>query len=186
MSASGGPYAAAMPLSDVEPRLDSADPAEQFAAYLDYYRAVVARKLEGMTDEQLRTSLLPSGWTPLEMLTHLVHMERRWFVWGFLGEQVEHPWGDNVDGAPEQPWRVPDGVGPDELVAALHAGGRRTQEVLASHDLAERGVVGGRFVAADGTPPTLAWICFHVLQEYARHAGHLDVVRELADGATGE
>ena len=175
-----------MPLSDVEPRLDSADPAEQFAAYLDYYRAVVARKLDGMTDEQLRTSLLPSGWTPLEMLTHLVHMERRWFVWGFLGEQVEHPWGDNVDDAPEQPWRVPDGVGPDELVAALHAGGRRTQEVLASHDLAERGAVGGRFVAADGTPPTLAWICFHVLQEYARHAGHLDVVRELADGATGE
>ena len=52
--------------------------------------------------------------------------------------------------------------------------------------IAERGAVGGRF-ADDGTPPpTLAWICFHVLQEYARHAGHLDVVRELADGATGE
>ncbi|GAA1731615.1 DinB family protein [Isoptericola hypogeus] len=175
-----------MPLSDVEPRLDSADPAAQFVAYLDYYRAAVVRKLEGMTDAQLRTSLLPSGWTPLEMLTHLVHMERRWFVWGFLGEQVADPWGDNETGEPEGRWHVTDGVGLDALVEALDAGGMRTREIVAHHDLAERGAVGGRFVAGDGTPPTLAWICFHVLQEYARHAGHLDVARELADGATGE
>jgi len=175
-----------MPLSDVEPRLDSADPAAQFAAYLDYYRAVVVRKLDGMTDAQLTTSLLPSGWTPLELLTHLVHMERRWFVWGFLGEQVTEPWGDNADGDPRGPWRVPAGVGQDELVAALHAGGGRTTAILAAHELAERGAVGGRFEEDGGTPPTLSWICFHVLQEYARHAGHLDVARELADGATGE
>ncbi|CAM3587589.1 DinB family protein [Isoptericola cucumis] len=175
-----------MPLSDVEPRLDSADPLAQFAAYLDYYRGAVARKLEGMTEDQLRTSLVPSGWAPLEMLTHLVHMERRWFVWGFLGEQVADPWGDHTGGDPTGPWRVPGDVGLGALVDALHAGGARTREVLATHDLAERGAVGGRF-ADDGTPPpTLAWICFHVLQEYARHAGHLDVVRELADGATGE
>ncbi|MFC8597878.1 DinB family protein [Isoptericola sp. NPDC057191] len=178
-----------MPLSDVEPRLDSADSAEQFVAYLDYYRSVVDRKLAGMTDAQLRTSLLPSGWTPLELLTHLVHMERRWFVWGFLAEQVDRPWGDNADEAPESPWHVPDGVGREELVEALHAGGERTRQILATHDLRERGAVGGRFAADDpkhDAPPTLLWICFHVLQEYARHAGHLDIVRELADGATGE
>jgi len=171
---------------DLEPRLDSADPGEQFAAYLDYYRAVVARKVEGLTDAQLRTSLLPSGWTPLEMVSHLAHMERRWFVWGFLGEQVDRPWGDNADDAPESSWRVPQGVGRDELVATLHAGGERTRELLAGRDLAERAAVGGRFTTDDGTPPTLLWICFHVLQEYARHAGHLDVARELADGSTGE
>jgi hypothetical protein len=172
-----------MPLSDVEPTLDSADPVAQLAEYLDYYRAVVERKLEGLTDAQLRTSLLPSGWTPLELLAHLVHMERRWFVWGFLGEHVPDPWGDHADGGPDGAWQVPDGVGKDELVAALHAGGERTRRILAAHDLAERGAVGGRF---DDHPPTLAWICFHVLQEYARHAGHLDVARELADGVTGE
>lgn len=170
---------------DVEPRLDSANPAEQFAAYLDYCRAVVVRKLAELSDEQLRSSLLPSAWTPLELLAHLVHMERRWFVWGFLGEQVEQPWGDNADGAPDSPWHVPDDVGRDELVADLHAGGARTREILASHDLAARAAVGGRFAAEDESP-TLLWICFHVLQEYARHAGHLDVVRELVDGATGE
>lgn len=172
-----------MPLSDVEPQLDSADPSAQFAAYLDFYRGAIERKVRGLTGVQLRTSLLPSGWTPLELLMHVVHMERRWFVWGFLGEQVEEPWRDHADGDPHGRWAVPDGVGPDELVAALHAGGERTSAILASSDLAARGAVGGRF---DDNPPTLAWICFHVLQEYARHAGHLDIARELADGATGE
>ena len=172
-----------MPLSAVEPRLDSPDPKAHVGAYLDYYRAAVERKLDGMTDAELCTSRLPSGWTPLELLIHLVHMERRWFVWGFLAEQVADPWGDHADGDPHGRWTVPDGVTRDELVAALHAGGERTRAVLAEHDLAERGAVGGRF---SDDPPTLAWICFHVLQEYARHAGHLDVARELSDGATGE
>jgi hypothetical protein len=172
-----------MPLSAVEPRLDSSDPRAQFVAYLDYYRAAVERKLDGMSEGQLRTSRLPSGWTPLELLIHLVHMERRWFVWGFLAEQVAEPWGDHAGGDPDGPWRVPDGVTPAELVAALHAGGERTRTILAEHDLAARGTVGGRFA---GDPPTLTWICFHVLQEYARHAGHLDVARELSDGALGE
>ncbi|MFI2103125.1 DinB family protein [Isoptericola sp. NPDC019693] len=171
---------------DAEPTLDSADPAEQFAAYLDHYRAVVARKLDGLTGDQLRSSVLPSGWTPLELLTHLVHMERRWFVWGFLGEQVAHPWGDNVDDAPGGRWHVSDDVTLVDLVAALHDGGTRTRDILASHDLAERAAVGGRFAPGGDNPPTLLWICFHVLQEYARHTGHLDVVRELADGETGE
>ena len=175
-----------MPLSDVEPRVDSADPAAQFSAYLDYYRGAVARKLEGMTDDQLRASLVPSGWAPLEMLTHLVHMERRWFVWGFLGEQVADPWGDHAGGDPEGAWHVPSDVGREALVESLDAGGVRTRDILATRDLAERGAVGGRFPADGDAPPTLAWICFHVLQEYARHAGHLDVARELADGSLGE
>jgi hypothetical protein len=172
-----------MPLSAVEPRLDSSDPKAQLVAYLDYYRAAVERKLDGMTETQLRTSRLPSGWTPVELLIHLVHMERRWFVWGFLAEQVRDPWGDHADGEPDGPWQVPDGVTRAELVVALHAGGERTREILAEHDLAARAAVGGRFTE---DPPTLTWICFHVLQEYARHAGHLDVARELSDGATGE
>jgi uncharacterized damage-inducible protein DinB len=172
-----------MPLSPVEPRLDSSDVAAQFVAYLDYYRSAVARKLEDLSDEQLAASVLPSGWTPLELLTHLVHMERRWFRWGFLGEAVEDPWGDHVDGDPHAPWHVAPGTTKDALVAALHEEGARTRAVLTGHPLDERATVGGRF-ASD--PPTLTWICFHVLQEYARHAGHLDVARELVDGGLGE
>jgi hypothetical protein len=79
---------------------------------------------------------------------------------------------------------VPDGVTAAALVERLHAGGERTTAILTSVPLETRGAVGGRFDAEPA--PTLAWIGFHVLQEFARHAGHLDVVRELADGATGE
>jgi len=172
-----------VPVSDHEPRPGSAEPATLFVAYLDYYRQAVDRKLRSLSDADLRASRLPSGWSPLELLVHLVHMERRWFRWGFLAEPVDHPWGDNPDEDPSGPWAVPDGVGLDELLSALHAGGVVTREVLATHSLDELGALGGRFTE---DPPSLAWICFHVLQEYARHAGHLDVTVELAGGVTGE
>jgi hypothetical protein len=61
--------------------------------------------------------------------------------------------------------------------------GERTTSVLAEHSLDELGAPGPRF---EHSPATLAWICFHVLQEYARHAGHLDVAVELAGGELGE
>ncbi|NYV78303.1 DUF664 domain-containing protein, partial [Streptomyces sp. UH6] len=99
-----------MPDSDTEPRLDTPDPSAQFVAYLDHYRATVARTTAGLTEARLRTSLVPSGWSPLELLSHLVHMERRWFVWGFLAEPVEEPWGDREGGAKGGRWAVPEGV----------------------------------------------------------------------------
>lgn len=173
-----------MAVSDVEPQVDSPDPAIQLIAYLDYYRGAVDRKIAGLSAPQLRTSLLPSGWTPLELLNHLVHMERRWLVWGFLAEPVPDPWGDHAAGADGGPWQVRDDATAHGLLDRLHAGGRRTTEILTSYPLGVRGAVGGRF--ATDPAPTLLWIGFHVLQEYARHTGHLDVARELADGATGE
>ena len=69
------------------------------------------------------------------------------------------------------------------MVTLLRTTGERTREVLASHALGEIAAVGGRFRQ---DPPTLSWICFHVLQEYARHVGHLDIASELAGGPTGE
>jgi hypothetical protein len=109
-------------------------------------------------------------------------MEQRWFIWGFLGEPVAEPWGDwDVDepwaeGADGR-WVVPEGVTAEELAARLDAIGVRTRELLASYSLDTAGSPGGRFTE---DPPTLEWICFHVLAEYARHAGHLDIVVELA------
>jgi hypothetical protein len=157
------------------------EPKELLLGYLDYFRSAIDRKLSGLSEEELRTSRLPSGWTPLELVKHLVYMERRWLRWGFLAEQVPEPWGDEQDGR----WHV----GPDDtvagLVAAMHDGGRRTREIAAKADLSDIAAVGGRF-SAEHRPPSLAWILAHVFEEYARHAGHLDVARELADGATGE
>jgi uncharacterized damage-inducible protein DinB len=161
-----------------EPAGDTADPARLFARYLDFYRETAVRKVTSLPEEERRRSRLPSGWTPLEMLSHLMHMEQRWFVWGFLAEPLADPWGDG-----RQRWQVADSVTLEELVAALRRAGTRTSEVLAGHALDEAGARGGRF---DARPPTLAWICFHVLQEYARHTGHLDVAVELAGGDLGE
>ncbi len=81
-----------------EPGPDGVDPAAKFLDYLDYFRAEVRRKVADLGDADLGTSRVPSGWTPAELVSHLVHMERRWFVWGFLGEDVGNPWADRDDG----------------------------------------------------------------------------------------
>jgi uncharacterized damage-inducible protein DinB len=162
-----------------EPSGRTADPAVLFARYLDFYRETVARKVASLSEVEARRSRLPSGWTPLELVNHLAFMERRWLVWGFLGEQVEDPWGD----ARDDRWHVPSTTTRDEVVGRLRDVGERTTSVLAEHSLDELGAPGPRF---EHSPATLAWICFHVLQEYARHAGHLDVAVELAGGELGE
>jgi hypothetical protein len=167
-----------------KPSREMSDPKELLLDYLDYYRSVITSKIDGMTEQELRTSRLPSGWTPLEMLKHLVFMEQRWFRWGFAAEQIPAPLGDEDQAGR---WHV----GPDEtaaeLVAALHAAGARTRVIAAGAGLADIAAAGGRFSEDDSRPrPTLAWTLVYVLQEYSRHAGHLDIARELADGATGE
>lgn len=165
------------------PPIELADPAQLLRAHLDSYRQTVLRKLDGLSDTQQRTSNLPSGWSPLGMLKHLAYMERRWLVWGFAGEPVNAPWGDSdTDG---QGWHLNADESPAEIRAMLTEQGERTERILATAQLSDRAVAGGRFATAQECP-TLAWILYHVLQEYARHAGHLDIARELLDGATGE
>ena len=164
-----------------EPRGSEADPGVLLARYLDFYRETVVRKVRSLPGADQRASRLPSGWTPLEMLAHLYFMERRWFVWGFLGEDVDEVWGEDAGSGDR--WEVSPVVTVEDLAGRLRDLGRRTSELLAGHPLAEVATAGPRF---DDEPPSLAWICFHVLQEYARHAGHLDVAVELAGGELGE
>jgi hypothetical protein len=164
-----------------EPAKSGRPGAQRWAAYLDWVRAEIVAGVLGLTPREQRTSQVPSGWTPIELLSHALHMEQRWFVWGFLGEQVADPWGDwdvdePWDEAVEGRWHVPDEVTAEQLAERLDAIGARTREVLASYPLDALASPGGRF--ADD-PPSLEWICFHVVAEYARHAGHLDVVAEI-------
>lgn len=151
-----------------------------FLGYLDFFRAQTIVKLDGLDEAVLRASMLASGWAPLELLKHLIAMERRWLVWGFAGEDVGDPWSDERD----ERWHV----SPDEtfagLVEQLHAGGRRTRSIVESRSLDDAGAPGERW--AGEAPATLERVLFHVLQEYARHLGHLDIARELIDGSVGE
>jgi hypothetical protein len=169
-----------------EPPRSLADPRELLDAYLDYYRAALLRKLGGLSEEELRSSRLPSGWTPLELLVHLTWVERRWFQWGYAGDPLPQPWGDRgPDGGPRDRWQVPAGEPTDAVIAAFTAECARSRATVAGVPLAQRAATGGRF-ATPADAATVAWILLHVLQEYARHLGHLDVVRELSDGVIGE
>ncbi len=178
-------------MSPQAPEDEVRDEASGFAAFLAFYREEIAEAVLALSPTEQRISRIPSGWTPIELLSHVLHMEQRWFVWGFLGEQVAEPWGDWTR---EEPWEVPAAVGESEprwqvpkdvtaetLVERLRELGERTTGILAEHDFDEVPPHSPRWEHTDGIPP-LRWICFHVLEEYARHAGHLDISVELADG----
>lgn len=146
--------------------------------YLDYYREEVVSKVAGMPEADVRGTMLPSGWTPAQMLNHLAFMEQRWLVSVFEGREVDDLWGD-WDG---DQWGMPTAT-TTELVDALVAAGRVTRGIVEARGLDERAAERGRFT--DETAPRLHWIMLHVLQEYARHAGHLDIVREFSDDSIG-
>lgn len=172
-----------------EPSTSGQAGAERWIAYLDWARSELSDAVLALSPAAQRTSRVPSGWTPLELLSHVLHMEQRWFVWGFLGEPVDAPWGDwtrpdpfvsddSDDLVPDVRWTAPDTVTAEMLSVRLAELGRRTTSVLRTHALSDLAATTGRF--ADADPPSLEWICFHVLAEYARHAGHLDIVVELS------
>ena len=139
-------------------------------------------KLDGLRDDQLTASIVPSGWSPLGLLKHLVFVERRWMQWGFEADQMSDPWGDH---APDTGtgWLVTPDDNVADLAARWVAIATRTEAVARNAQLTDRARLGGRF---SSDPPTLGWILAHLLQENARHVGQLDVVRELIDGSVGE
>lgn len=153
---------------------------EVFLGYLDFFRDVLLSKVEDLPESELRHSRLPSGWTPIELVKHLTHVERRWIVWGFEGRDVADPWADQQDGR----WYVSADEPLGDVVQALRTQAATTNRVVRAHDLAEVGQPGERWDGAE--PPTLERVLFHLVQEYARHAGHIDIVREIIDGSVGE
>src|ERR1700735_4454491 len=131
------------------------DPKEVLVAFVDYLRDTVVRKLHGMSAADLRTSRLPSGWSPLEMVRHLTFMERRWVEWGFAGEAVADPWGD--DDPTKGRWQVPAGEETADGRAGLRAIGVRTRALVAEASVGTPALPGGRFAVGEPVP-TLGWI----------------------------
>jgi uncharacterized damage-inducible protein DinB len=157
-----------------------ADERTSLESWLDFYRATLADKCEGLTDEQVRTaSVPPSPLTLLGLLQHMAEVERNWFRRVLVGEHVPAIFDPAADVS------GPDG-GFDVSEAATLEGARATwaEEVTyARANCAGRGL--------DTTSPfmggqvALRWIYSHMIAEYARHAGHADLIRERIDGATG-
>ncbi len=152
---------------------------EVLLGHLSGQRRHVLSQLEGLSDEQLRRPVLPSGWSCLGLVRHLtLSDERYWFEVVVAGEPLDFwPEGDNAD------WQV----GPDErsgdVLAAYHAAIVRSDEILAARQLDHPPDQPEDWWADSGLSfPNVRTILVHVLVETAVHAGHLDAARELLDG----
>ncbi|MEU4557118.1 DinB family protein [Actinoplanes sp. NPDC023936] len=169
-----------MSIAFPEPTAPATDRAEVFVRYLDYYRETLLAKVASLPSAELRTSRLPSGWTPLELVKHLRHVERRWMEWGFQGGAIPDPWADRRDDR----WHVDPAESLADLTAQLRAQGEHTATVARGTPLDAVGEPGPRWDGAG--PASLERVLFHLLQEYARHTGHIDIVAELAGAPTGK
>lgn len=163
------------------PGVEVTDARELLLGYLEWYREALMRKLSGLSNDELREPVEPLGWSPLGLVQHLGWVERRWMRWGFAAEDVlAYPPGGDV-----AEWTVPIDRSTAQVMAAYRLEVAQTRTLVEGAALKDKARLGGRFRTSDQAP-SLGRILFHLLQEYARHVGHLDVARELLDGATGE
>ncbi|WP_380645663.1 DinB family protein [Saccharothrix xinjiangensis] len=146
-------------------------------AFLDYLRGTIGFKCAGLSEEQARRAVLPSQLnTAAGVVKHLRWVENYWFRVVLCGQPSEAPYTQED---PDADWRVEPGETISGLLADYASECAASREVAAGLDLDhEVAFRGGRISAR--------WVLIHMIEETGRHAGHLDVVRELLDGATGE
>jgi uncharacterized damage-inducible protein DinB len=150
---------------------------EILTSQLDLQRSAIVVKCSGLTDEQARRVHLPSELTTVAgLLAHLRLNEWYWFSVVLGGE--EDVWKEKFEQDPDVEFRLTDDDTMEHLLAAYDAECERSRELLAKVDLDHVGDHDGREVNA-------RWVAAHMIEETARHAGHLDVLRELTDGVTG-
>jgi len=147
--------------------------------FLEYQRASVLAIMQGLGEGALRTSVLPTGWTPLGLVEHLGHAERHWFQEVLTGAAEPLPWPDD-DQAPLTTSRsLP-------LVLGFYRDQCQISDSIIKATPLETTPVGRHPDALLASQTSdLRRILLHMIEETARHAGHLDVARELIDGRTG-
>jgi len=165
----------------------TAGEVETLRGFLDFYRDVLRRKAEGLAAADLDRSLPPSTMTLGGMLKHLALVEETWVSYRLAGREPSEPWASAPwDDDEDWDWHSATADDPAGL-RELHD--RTVLEVDAILDelcagpegldrLSVREVRGGRV--------NVRWVLVHLLEEYARHAGHADLLREAVDGATGD
>lgn len=176
-----------MTIERTDPPL-AADEASMLVAYLDYHRDTLRMKVDGLTADQLRRSHPPSTLTLGGLLKHVALNEASWFGRVLHGRPMAEPWvSADWDADPDWEFNSARDDSPEEL--------RRVMDdavAQASRDIDEALRLGG-LDQLSVTPSlresgqfTLRWILLHMIEEYARHNGHADLIRESIDGATGE
>ena len=161
--------------------------AETLLGFLDFQRATLAWKCEGVDPAGLSVKIAASTMTLGGLLKHMALVERSWFTQSLHGLELGSPW-DDVDWKADRDWewRTAADDSPEELFALWQGA---VDESRASVDKALTDGDLGQLAARtwqDGRAPSLRWIITHMIEEYARHNGHADLLRESIDGATGE
>jgi uncharacterized damage-inducible protein DinB len=157
------------------PRPAEAAPADEMTmarSWLIHLRESAIFKLEDLDDEQLRWRPAPTANSLGIIVVHLGYAERLWLRAIFAGEEMDMGWRQHM-------FDLPDGWSVDDVVSFYRAETAAADAVLdraESFDLPSSGPV---------RPTTLRWAVLHLIEETARHAGHMDITRELLDGRTG-
>lgn len=161
-----------------------ADERTMLGQYLDYHRATVMWKASNLTQEQMARTLPSSELTIAGLVKHLALVEDSWFTERFAGLGEVEPWA-GVDWDADRDWEFHTAVDdpPEDLLALYAAACARSRAVVAAAEsLDERSVAPSR----TGDHFTLRWILLHMIEETARHNGHIDLLREPIDGLIGE
>lgn len=150
---------------------------ESLQTSLDRHRDVILWKLEGLDDADLRRPMTPSGTNLLGLVKHLASVEYSWFCHTFGRETEPLPFDDDDVNADMR--ARPDET-TDDIVSFYGRARAAADQVIAEVDIDDTGT------AWFGDAVSMRWVLIHMIEETARHAGHVDIVRELIDGATGD
>jgi uncharacterized damage-inducible protein DinB len=165
---------------------DIQNPADQtLLHFLDAQRASVIAIVEGLGDDDLRKPVVPSGWTPLGLIEHLAGAEYYWFQIIAAGGGSDRPAPEEADeSAREDDAPFTTSYSKQEVFGLYRDQCEKANALLASTPLsaAPRGPVHPSLI---GEIFDLRGVVLHMIEETARHAGHLDIARELIDGKTG-
>ena len=164
------------------------DEIETLLGFLDFHRATLAWRCAGLGSEELNTTVAASSMTLGGLLKHMALVEDGWFSRSLFGNDRQPPW-DTVDWVadPDWDWHSAANDTPEQLHALWQRAVDRSRTLVAS--ALEHGGLDQAAVRIDphyGAAPSLRWIVVHMLEEYARHNGHADLIREAIDGVTGE
>jgi uncharacterized damage-inducible protein DinB len=152
--------------------------------FLVFQRAVMVRKAEGLTQEQMGLTLGPSAMTLAGLIKHLALVEDSWFQERLLGLDEVEPWASvDWDADPDWEFHTATDDDPADLLRLYNDACTRSRAAAAEvGDLDVVAKTGNR----QGIHYSLRWILIHMIEETARHAGHADLLRESIDGATGD
>ena len=156
---------------------------DTLTAFLDYFRSVLIRKARGLTPAELSSRLGPSTLTIGGLVKHMSFVETHWFDHVWSGNEYPEPWA-SVDWTATPDWEFDTAArdAPAELLAQFEAAVTLSRAAISAvTDLDALAAEQSR-----GQTTSLRWILVHMIEEYARHCGHADLIRESVDGRTGD